>query len=275
MSAAALIASLALGTAAAPQAQPPLRYPERTDAPVLVQDKIILAGDSIMAPHSGWGGAFCAHRVHAAVVCVNLGRGGRSTRSYRAEGSWDMMLAEVRVPGYRQTYVVLGFAHNDGNTPADRWTEVETEFPANLRRQVAEVRAAGAVPILSTPLARRVFNPDGSVVNAIAPYAEAIRRVAAETETPLIDLNHLSTQLFEARGKAWSDRHAQRLPDQPPVPLGVSDGIGGTYAPQMRYDNVHLGRDGADFYAALMARELGRLFPDLRPRLVAGGPPTE
>ena len=33
---------------------------ERTDAEPLEPYKIILVGDSTMAPHSGWGGAFCA-----------------------------------------------------------------------------------------------------------------------------------------------------------------------------------------------------------------------
>lgn len=36
---------------------------ERTDAPPLEPYKIILVGDSTMAPHSGWGGAFCARHV--------------------------------------------------------------------------------------------------------------------------------------------------------------------------------------------------------------------
>ena len=65
---------------------------ERTDAPPLEPYKIILVGDSTMAPHSGWGGAFCAHHVKSSVACLNTGRGGRSTRSYRQEGSWDIAL---------------------------------------------------------------------------------------------------------------------------------------------------------------------------------------
>src|SRR3546814_12295629 len=56
---------------------------ERTDAPPLEPYKIILVGDSTMAPHSGWGGAFCAHHVKSSVACLNGGRGGRSTRRYR------------------------------------------------------------------------------------------------------------------------------------------------------------------------------------------------
>src|SRR3546814_20582097 len=82
---------------------------ERTDAPPLEPYKIILVGDSTMAPHSGWGGAFCAHHVESSVACLNGGRGGRSTPSYRQAGSWDIALAESQVPGYRCTLVLIQF----------------------------------------------------------------------------------------------------------------------------------------------------------------------
>ncbi|MCK6103966.1 rhamnogalacturonan acetylesterase [Brevundimonas sp. EYE_349] len=268
MSLTALTLALLLG-GTTQQTETP-RRPIRVDAPVLVQDKIILAGDSIMAPHSGWGGAFCAHRVHAAVVCVNMGRGGRSTRSYRAEGSWDRMIAEASVEGYREVYVILGFGHNDANPMADRWTDLDTEFADNLRRQVAEVRAVGAVPVLSTPLARRVFNADGTLVNAIEPYAGVIRQVAAETGTPLIDLNAISKNLIEQNGKDWADSHAQLLPGQTAEEPAETElpAHAPTYRPGLKYDNVHLGRDGADYYANIIAQELSRLYPTLRSRLV-------
>ena len=130
---------------------------ERTDAEPLQPYKIILVGDSTMAPHSGWGGAFCANHVKSSVACVNAGRGGRSTRSYRQEGSWDTALAEARVPGYRGHWVLIQFGHNDQSSKPERWTDETTEFPANLRRFVEEVRAAGATPVLVTPLTRREF----------------------------------------------------------------------------------------------------------------------
>ena len=61
--------------------------------------KIVLVGDSTAAVGSGWGPSFCAYRVTSPATCVNLARGGRSSGSYRAEGSWDLALAEMRTPG--------------------------------------------------------------------------------------------------------------------------------------------------------------------------------
>ena len=58
--------------------------------------RIILVGDSTMAVKSGYGPGFCAH-VTPDATCVNMAKGGRSTLSYRAEGSWDQVLAELNV----------------------------------------------------------------------------------------------------------------------------------------------------------------------------------
>ena len=69
--------------------------------------KIILVGDSTTAVHSGWGGGFCALHVTAFAACVNMARGGRSTRSYREEGSWKPVLAEARSRGFADTWQQL------------------------------------------------------------------------------------------------------------------------------------------------------------------------
>src|SRR3546814_4030202 len=94
---------------------------ERTDAPPLEPYKIILVGDSTMAPHSGWGGAFCAHHVKSSVACLNGGRGGRPTRRYWQGGSWELAPAEAKVPGYRGIWVLIQFAHNDQSSKSERW----------------------------------------------------------------------------------------------------------------------------------------------------------
>src|SRR5690606_10198415 len=182
-----LVAAI-MATALAGGAQAQAR--ERTDAEPLAPYKIILVGDSTMAPHSGWGGAFCAKHVKSSVACLNAGRGGRSTRSYRQEGGWDIALAEAKIPGYRATYVLIQFAHNDQSSRPERWTDETTEFPANLKRFVAEVKAAGATPVLVTPLTRREFK-DGTLKNSLASWSDQVRRVAGAMKVPLVDLNAL------------------------------------------------------------------------------------
>src|SRR5690606_1155269 len=84
-------------------------------------------------------------------------------------------------------------------------------FPANLRAYVAEARARGARPVLLTPLTRRHFT-DGDLQNTLVPWADAIRAVAAETDTPLIDLNAVSADLVQRLGALEAARMAPGAP---------------------------------------------------------------
>ena len=256
---------------------------ERTDAPPLEPYKIILVGDSTMAPHSGGGGAFCAHHVKSSVACLNTGRGGRSTRSYRQEGSWDIALAEARVPGYRGTWVLIQFAHNDQSSKSERWTDETTEFPANLRRFVEEVRAAGATPVLVTPLTRREFRDD-KLRNTLASWSDQIRGVGKAMDVPLVDLNALSAAQAQEMGAEMATKLAQEPPTAeelaaaqagttltarpapPPPPPITGDGARGQVT--RKFDYTHLGNVGAEVTAKLVTEALAREVPALRSQLV-------
>ena len=261
----------------------PAQERERTDAPPLEPYKIILVGDSTMAPHSGWGGAFCAHHVKSSVACLNTGRGGRSTRSYRQEGSWDIALAEAKVPGYRGTWVLIQFAHNDQSSKPERWTDETTEFPANLRRFVEEVRAAGATPVLVTPLTRREFR-DGKLKNTLASWSDQIRAVAKAMDVPLVDLNALSAAQTQEMGAETATKLAQvpptpeelaaakagttlkARPAPPPPPPITGEGARGQVT--RKFDYTHLGNVGAEVTAKLVTQALARAVPGLRSQLV-------
>lgn len=256
---------------------------ERTDAPLLEPYKIILVGDSTMAPHSGWGGAFCSRHVKSSVACLNAGRGGRSTRSYRQEGGWDIALAEAKVPGYRGTWVLIQFAHNDQSSKSERWTDEATEFPANLRRFVDEVRAAGATPVLVTPLTRREFKA-GQLRNTLASWSDQVRGVAKAMNVPLVDLNALSAAQVQEMGAEMATKLAQEPPTDeelaaakagttltarpaPPEPAPiVGDGTRGQVT--RKFDYTHLGDIGAEVTAKLVTQALALAVPGLRSQLV-------
>lgn len=283
MLATAAVAALALAlTPAIAKAQ----TKERTDAPPLQPYKIVLVGDSTMAVASGWASMFCARHVKSSVACLNVGRGGRSTRSYRQEGGWDIALAEAKVPGYRATYVLIQFGHNDQSSAPERWTDRTTEFPANLTKMVAEVRAAGAIPVLVTPLTRRVFK-GGKLDNTLDEWSQEVRKVAAATKAPLVDLNRRSAAVVQQLGAEESMALAQaeptaeeraaakagttlkqrsteeaREPDLPTRP-------GGARGQNVRkFDYTHLGETGAGVFARLMADDLARAVPALASQLV-------
>jgi len=269
--AAALLAAAGLASA---QQTPPAAAPIRAD-------KIILVGDSTTAVQSGWGSSFCSHHVSSFIACVNLARGGRSTLSYRAEGSWDIALAEMKVGRYDGVWVLVQLGHNDQPGKPGRSTDIATEFPANLRRYVEEIRAAGAHPVLLTPLTRRAFK-DGRLLDDLGPWADVIRGIAKDMQVPLVDLHARSIAAVQALGPAQSMRFAQAPArswiyaaaqtgttvdhDAPALPETSPDATGRPLLaqPKRQFDYTHLGPEGADFFAAIVADELSRAVPELR-----------
>jgi len=278
----AFLAAMLLQTAAAmPPADPPVAR--------INPSKIILVGDSTTQVNSGWGGSFCATRVTGFAACVNLGRGGRSSKSYRAEGSWNLAIAEMKTPGYANIWVMIQFGHNDQPGKPGRSTDLATEFPANLRRYVEDVRAAGAKPILVTPLTRRFFR-NGEITRDLDPWAEAVRKVAKDMNVPLIDLNARSAAIVQAVGPVIAGHYSLGLPDSnmlasalggnsgekpvgtpaPPVPAPAPtpDGLPRVGVRGDGFDYTHLNRDGADLFAGVVAAELAKTIPQMRPILV-------
>lgn len=272
---------------APPEPRAPGEVPKaRTDAPPIKAIKLILVGDSTMAPGSGWASMFCAEHVKSSVACLNMGRGGRSTRSYRQEGSWEIVRGEIGVGGYEATYVLIQFGHNDQSSASERWTHIEREFPANLTRYVEEVRAAGGMPVLLTPLTRREFK-DGKLNNTLDVWAAEVRKVATATNTPLVDLNAASASLVGKLGPVAAATLAQaepnaeemaasqagttlkprpaeaaRLPDMPTIPDGPRGQI------TRKFDYTHVGDAGARVFARVVANGLAKAVPTLRPQLL-------
>jgi len=209
-------------------------------APAL-PDRVILVGDSTMASTTGYGDALCA-RFTPETSCLNLARGGRSSESFRAEGRWDEVTKLLGDgAGFRKTYVLIQFGHNDQPGKPGRSTDFVTEFPANMKRYVEEARALGGVPVLVTPLTRRSFK-DGYVHNDLAPWAATVRDVARATRTPLVDLNALSLAAVQAMGPQEADKLARS---------GAN------------FDYTHLGPAGAERFSGIMAKELARRVPAL------------
>ena len=270
------------------------QQPQTSAQGVLVQApikaiKVILIGDSTVQVGSGWGGAFCSQHLTSFAACVNLGRGGRSSASYIAEGSWQIALNEMSTPGFASTFVLIQFGHNDQPGKPGRSTDLETEFPVNIARYVTETRAKGATPILVTPLTRRQFK-EGRLDNDLVPWADAVRRIGKDTNTALLDLNADSAAAVQALGPMLSARFAQLPPStevaaalqtgttiaattgvpQPPVATtspvaGAADTLAD---PKLAFDYTHLGREGAEFFSAMITRELIAAVPGLRRYLI-------
>lgn len=280
-----LLAAALLTAPVAAAAQTP------ADPPPFKAVKIVLVGDSTTAVQGGWGPSFCGKHVTSFAACINLARGGRSSGSYRAEGSWALALNEIRAGGFTDTYVLIQFGHNDQPGKPGRSTDLVTEFPANMKRYVEEVRAVGGKPVLVTPLTRRQFK-DGRLLDDLGPWALAVRQVAAETGAPLVDLHADSFAAVQAMGAAEAARFAQK-PPSPEVLAAARTGTtieanpvpvsGARPAPaqaqsnaavepmgqaKLAFDYTHLGEAGADYFSALVAGDLAKAAPALRRYLI-------
>jgi acetyl esterase/lipase/lysophospholipase L1-like esterase len=242
--------------------------------------RVLLVGDSTLAPRSGYGDALCA-RFQPEVTCVNLAKGGRSSRSYREEGAWAVVLKQLALPGASARYVLIQFGHAD-QPGGDHSTTLE-QFTENMASYVRDVRAAGATPVLVTPLTRRQFR-GGQLEAGLEPWAKAVRQVAKQSRVVLLDLHRDSVNAVQALGPLRANELAE-LPPSPEVTAGARAGIsielprpgpdaaGLGPAPLPRFDYTHLGPKGADLFADTVARELRAALPALA-RSLSSKPPV-
>ena len=194
-----------------------LRASAQTNSASQPHLRIALVGDSTQTNNAGYGLGFCAN-LTGPVNCINDAHGGASTKTYRQDGYWQKALAD------HPDYMLIQFGHNDeaSSRHLPRETDLNTEYPENLRRFVQEARAQGIMPILVTPLSRRYYGADGKIHSDLLAHAAAMKRVAAEEHVPLIDLQsesiaYLDT-LTESQGQALGitkkDADGQMIPDK-------------------------------------------------------------
>ena len=206
--------------------------------------RIDLIGDSTQTDNAGYGRGFCAN-LTAAVDCVNMARGGASTKTFREQGLWQRSLET------KPDYMVIQFGHNDSvdpKNPLPRQVPLP-QYEANLRRFVEEARAAGIKPILCTPLTRRYFEADGKIHSDLLEYSATMRKVAAEMKVPLIDLQADSIAYLDEQGEAKGST------------LGITkkDADGKTIP-----DKTHLNWAGSYVFGRMVAVDMGNAVPALK-----------
>ena len=169
----------------------------------------------------GWGNPIAAYLDTSKINVVNRAVGGLSSRTYRSSGHWDRTKPFIK----RGDWVVMQFGHNDASPVNDnsrargvlRGTGPEQEaitnlltgkpetvftYGAYLRGYIAEIRAAGATPVVASPVIRKRWEADGkTVTRAGGNFAGWAAEVARQEGVAFIDLNEWGAKRYEALGK--------------------------------------------------------------------------
>ncbi len=264
-----LLAGLALpvsSTRAADQtvAPPPAPPP----APAVVLDPklptLFIASDSTAAPGSdtgiqGWGTPFAGYFDPAKINVFNGARGGRSSRTFITDGSWENIISKAKAGDY----VLIQFGHNDGgaineepagsNRPlrargslpglgeesqeidnvVTKKHEVVHTYGWYMRKMVSDTKAKGATPILVSVTVRNNWT-DGKVERGLGEYVKWTREIAQAGSNAFVDLTNLAADGYEKMGQ---------------------EAMGKLYQP----DRTHSNKEGADYNAATVVSGLKAL----------------
>ncbi len=163
--------------------------PSAPPAPPIV---VMLLGDSVTSDYTGWGGGMYGYFKPNATV-VNYAMADTSTKEFLQSDELDKMLL------VKPNDVLIAYGRVDAYGDPDRFTTLE-EFRTNLVTICQIVRGFEGVPILVTVLAARNFDENGMVSPLFPDRTAVIKEVAAELQTPLIDLSQLSVDLFNQLG---------------------------------------------------------------------------
>jgi len=207
----------------AANARPPLPTPRDPDlrSLFLVGDSTVRNGRGNGANGQwGWGEPLAEFFDLSKINVVNRALGGRSSRTYITEGRWDETLPLIK-PG---DFVLFQMGHNDsgplddtsrargtipgvGNdskeifNPITEKNETVHTYGWYMRKYVDETLAKGAIPIICSPIPRKIWK-DGKIVRNADTYGGWARDVANSEHVAFVDLNSIIAKQYDTLGEA-------------------------------------------------------------------------
>lgn len=231
-----------------------------SDASVKLTGKVYLVGDSTVCNYSPLDNAYLPRygygmELYNYLNCepsqiVNLALSGRSSLSFLSEAKYQTLTDSAN--GIKSgDYLIIGFGHNDEKAddsarhtePTGSYTEPTKNGAPSFQYTLYEnyvkiAKERGATPILCTPIVR--YSDNGSYtgdkvhITSEGDYAAAVRKLAADTDTALVDLTEITKAIYTADNAAAQYFHCHtgysgEKPNE--TPIGK--------------DNTHLNRFGA------------------------------
>ena len=203
--------------------------------------KIYILGDSTVEdntpPFRGWGWALPEYLAEGVEV-INLAKSGRSTRSFHDEGRFD----PARQGMQQGDLLMIQFGHNDEKDDPTLHTDPDSSYQDMLRMYCREAQKRGALPVLLSPVSRRIYVGGGSLLYTHGEYPAAVKKVAEELHVPFLDLKMASRQLYLSGTEEETAQLFVRLApgEHPDFPDGHDD-------------KTHFNAEGAKKIAGLVA----------------------
>jgi len=216
--------------------------------PIVLDPTLFIASDSTASTYGatttqgGWG-QFFADEFTDDVTVVNRSRGGRTARRF-IDAEDEQSLDLVWNAAEAGDYLLVQFGTNDSNSTATYvnvdgdtipyYLDPDTDFKTWLRIYIDGARERSLTPVLVTPPPRRSCTGDShDFGNGTARWATAMKELAAETGTALIDLNQKTLDYLNMIGCIASEE------------FFFNDGT--------RIDGTHFSKTGAALMAGFVA----------------------
>ena len=229
-----------------------LKEKGRVEARPVFMPRLFLIGDSTCAikrddarPETGWGECFQRY-VKDGWVVDDRAINGRSTKQVLENGEFSAVLNDVS----EGDAVLIQFGHNDSKAEdPSRYSEPWHQYLVNLVYMAEVLGRKGAAVYFATSIARRKFE-DGLVVDTHHDFPAAMKAAAMQASVPCIDMTYITMVAIQRMGEIESKKMFMNFErgEYPNYPEGKSD-------------DTHLRREGAEWIASLVYRQLSSLSP--------------
>jgi len=172
--------------------EPGPRVDEMEPIVAIIGDSTVADLSPISPSHHGWGQVL-QDFFQPNVRIVNLAVGGIGTRKFFLTGRINPLNR------LEPDIVIIQYGHIDFREKLPL-----PEYEENLSIIIRAVRRIDAIPILVTPVARRLFDDQGRLLHELAPLRDSVMNVSKRDHVALIDLNGRSAALYNRLGPEQS-----------------------------------------------------------------------
>lgn len=212
---------------------------------------LFLFGDSTTVdndcePYTSWGQMIPCF-FGDGVAIANYAESGLAADTFVGQLRLDKALTQIK-PG---DYVFIEFAHNDQKEKGPG-RGAYYSFSYYTKQIIDRSMEKGAKVILLTPTRRRFFDENGKVKDTHLDFPQATRDIASREHLPLIDLQDMTGDLYDALGTEGSKKLFVHYPAN-------------TYKnqPKELKDNTHFSTYGAYEVARCVLEGLKTVAPEV------------